>query len=330
MTQQDCDSCELMVTIRCTTYNHEPYIRQCLDGFLMQKTTFRFEAVVHDDASTDQTANIIREYAEKYPDIIKPIYETENQYSKHDGSIGRIMNAHMHGKYIAMCEGDDYWTDPLKLQKQVDFLEAHPDFSMCFTNAEVVFDGLVAIDSKKKLFNHLQSRQYSGYEIFKKWSVPTASCVFRNYFKEGQVQPIDNRFIFGDIILFLWLAELGNLWCINEKTVVYRRNKGGATFKKIDYNKRINHYLAVKEHFGVKYEKLTNMFIAITYIKAFITSGSITLSTKVLQDVINSGKYFPLFIRYFLPVSFKSLSNKIKLNIHERIDQYHLCKLPKI
>lgn len=113
----------LMVTIRCITYNHEPYIRQCLEGFIMQKTNFRFEAIVHDDASTDGTANIIREYAEKYPDIIKPIFETENQYSKLDGSIQRIMSEHIHGKYVAMCEGDDYWIDPLKLQKQVDFLE---------------------------------------------------------------------------------------------------------------------------------------------------------------------------------------------------------------
>lgn len=84
----------LMVTILCLVYNHESYIRQCLEGFVMQKTNFRFEAIVHDDASTDGTAAIIREYAEKYPDIIKPIFETENQYSKGDGSLGRIMTAH--------------------------------------------------------------------------------------------------------------------------------------------------------------------------------------------------------------------------------------------
>lgn len=121
-----------LVSIRCTVYNHEPFLRQCLDGFVMQKTTFPFEAIVHDDASTDGSAAIIREYAEKYPDIIKPIYETENQYSKHDGSIRRIMNAAMHpnSKYIATCEGDDYWIDPNKLQLQVDFLETHPDFSL--------------------------------------------------------------------------------------------------------------------------------------------------------------------------------------------------------
>lgn len=121
-----------LVSIKCLVYNHEPYLRQCLDGFVMQKTNFPFEAIVHDDASTDGSAAIIREYAEKYPDIIKPIYETENQYSKRDGSLTRAIDAVMHpdSKYIAHCEGDDYWTDPDKLQLQVDFLESHPDYYM--------------------------------------------------------------------------------------------------------------------------------------------------------------------------------------------------------
>lgn len=131
------DTRPIMVSIRCTAYNHEKYIRDALEGFVMQKTNFRFEAIVHDDASTDGTAAIIREYAEKYPDIIKPIYETENQYSKHDGSLTKIMNEACKGKYIALCEGDDYWIEPYKLQKQVDFLESSPDYSMCWTDAFV-------------------------------------------------------------------------------------------------------------------------------------------------------------------------------------------------
>lgn len=124
---------EPLVTVLCMVYNHEPFLRQCLDGFVMQQTTFPFEAVVHDDASTDGSAAIIREYAEKYPDIIKPIYETENQYSK--GAASEAKNKidlaiHPDTKYIALCEGDDYWTDPNKLQIQVDFLESHSDFSL--------------------------------------------------------------------------------------------------------------------------------------------------------------------------------------------------------
>ncbi len=116
----------------------------------MQKTNFPFVAIVHDDASTDGTAAIIKEYAEKYPDIIKPIYETENQYSKRDGSLTRIMKEACEAtgaKYIAMCEGDDYWTDPLKLQKQVDFLESHPDYGMCYTD----FDGYDVDKDQRRL-----------------------------------------------------------------------------------------------------------------------------------------------------------------------------------
>lgn len=112
----------ILVSISCITYNHEPYIRECLDGFIMQKTDFAFEVLIHDDASTDKTADIIREYEAKFPNLIKPIYQTENQFSKKVGSINAKFNyPRAKGKYIALCEGDDYWTDPLKLQKQVDF-----------------------------------------------------------------------------------------------------------------------------------------------------------------------------------------------------------------
>lgn len=124
------DDRPLLVTIRCMAYNHVAYIRQCLEGFVMQKTNFRFEAIIHDDASTDGTADIIREYEKKYPDIIKPIYQVENQYSKHDGTIRRALDSKSRGKYIALCEGDDFWIDPLKLQKQVDYMQAHPNCTM--------------------------------------------------------------------------------------------------------------------------------------------------------------------------------------------------------
>lgn len=132
---------EIEVSIVCNAYNHEKYIRSALDGFVMQKTTFPFEVLVHDDASTDRTAEIIREYEIKYPDIIKPIYSKENQYSKKDGSLSRIQYGRVQGKYIAICEGDDYWTDPLKLQKQFDLLESHPEIDICATAAKTEFNG---------------------------------------------------------------------------------------------------------------------------------------------------------------------------------------------
>lgn len=121
----------VMVSIICNTYNHEKYVAQTLDGFVMQKTEFAFEVLVHDDASTDSTQDIIRQYEEKYPDLIKPVYQTENQYSKKISITRTFQYPRVQGRYIAFCEGDDYWTDPYKLQKQVDALEAHPEADMC-------------------------------------------------------------------------------------------------------------------------------------------------------------------------------------------------------
>lgn len=121
---------EIIVSVLCTAYNHEKYIRHCLDGFVMQKTNFRYEVLINDDASTDNTAAIIREYEEKYPEIIKPIYQTENQFSKKVRITREVLFPRAGGKYIALCEGDDYWIDPLKLQKQVDALERHPECHM--------------------------------------------------------------------------------------------------------------------------------------------------------------------------------------------------------
>lgn len=122
---------QVMVSIICNAYNHGKYIRETLEGFVTQKTNFIFEILVHDDASTDDTADIIREYEAKYPELIKPIYQTENQYSKKIGINKTYQVPRIRGKYVALCEGDDYWTNPMKLQKQFDFMEANPDYSLC-------------------------------------------------------------------------------------------------------------------------------------------------------------------------------------------------------
>lgn len=119
-----------MVSVVCSTYNHIDYVRSALDGFVMQKCNFPIEVIVHDDASTDGTAEVVREYAERYPELITAILQTENQHSK-GVSLLTTMCAKGTGKYMAICEGDDYWTDPLKLQKQVDALEAHPEVDIC-------------------------------------------------------------------------------------------------------------------------------------------------------------------------------------------------------
>lgn len=213
---------DLMVTIRCITYNHEQYIRQCLESFIMQQTDFRFEAIVHDDASTDGTARIIQEYANNYPDIIKPIFEEENQYSKHDGSLQRIMNAHIHGKYVAMCEGDDYWIDPLKLQKQVDFMERNKKYSMCFHNVWK-FENNAMTE-----FSFLQKDEICAKDIVHDWIIPTCSVLFRqsslncdDYYKALG--------IVGDFNLFINLSCNGRIHYMNSIMGVYRIHPNGAT-----------------------------------------------------------------------------------------------------
>ena len=119
------------VSIICNAYNHEKYIRDALDGFLMQKTNFAFEILIHDDASTDSTADIIREYEAKYPDIVIPIYQAENQYSKGGGITEKFQFPRVNCDFVAICEGDDYWIDENKLQKQYDAMMAHPECDIC-------------------------------------------------------------------------------------------------------------------------------------------------------------------------------------------------------
>ena len=121
-----------LVSVCCVAYNHAPYIRQALDGVLMQQTDFPFEILVHDDASTDGTTDVIREYAAQYPNQIRPLYETENQYSKDNRVFKNFIYPHAKGEYFALLECDDFWCDPRKLQKQVAYMEAHPDCSGTF------------------------------------------------------------------------------------------------------------------------------------------------------------------------------------------------------
>ena len=129
-----------LISICCLTYNHAPFIRKCLDGFLMQQTDFPIEILIHDDCSTDGTIEIIQEYTAKSPELIFPLYEEENQYSRGGAGKMDLYNyRRARGKYIAYCEGDDYWTDPLKLQKQVDFMETNPEYSVCWHRSKQFF-----------------------------------------------------------------------------------------------------------------------------------------------------------------------------------------------
>lgn len=226
------DKRPLMVSIWCMTYNHEPYIRQCLDGFVMQKTNFRFEAIVHDDASTDETAAIVKEYSEKYPDIIKPVFETENQYSKRDGSLDRIMEETCTGKYIALCEGDDYWIDPLKLQEQADFMESHPDCSLIHSRFSILNDDNNKIEEDDRIhFEMLKllknKKTNIGFEILNhnRYRIQTVTALFRRDLYNiitNETKSEIGLFLMGDTQLWMNLLNYGYIYYYQKVTSVYR------------------------------------------------------------------------------------------------------------
>ena len=221
-----------LVTVRALAYNHAPYIRKCLDGFIMQKTDFKFEVIVHDDCSTDGTIEILKEYAAKYPDIIKPIFEIENQWNKHDGTIGRIMNKYTKGKYIAWCECDDYWIDPYKLQKQVDILENNPDVQLVYTGFQTVDEKGNAIQIPYYIRNAKKSR--SGMQFSK--------LICSNYIQTLTVcgmhsMKLDEESINSpgadyDWSIFLYASLKGDLFYLKDITGCYRINPNGMMISK--------------------------------------------------------------------------------------------------
>lgn len=216
---------EPLVSICCITYNHEKYIRDAIESFLMQETDFPFEIIIHDDASTDKTAEIIREYERKYPELIKPIYQTENQYSK-GLRVSLLTYKKAKGKYIAFCEGDDYWTDPLKLQKQVTFLEKNPDYVITYTAVE-------AFDENGVIETYVGGalKDLSEEELKHATPINTLTTCFRNIIKE--LPPEFSIAKIGDLTIWSLLGAYGKGKFIGEiKPSAYRVHDGGVFSKK--------------------------------------------------------------------------------------------------
>lgn len=240
----DTDKVKPVVSICCLAYNHEKYIRDALDSFLMQKTSFPIEILIHDDASTDGTADIIREYEEKYPDIVKPIYQTENQYSKGIKNISGIFNfPRAKGRYIAMCEGDDYWTSPNKLEKQVAYLNNNPGCSLCFhSGKQVTVDGSVT-DSYMRPYKG--SRMVSPEEIIDKTSGYAMNSMV---FPTEVVREIPDYYWncpIGDIPMQLMMASKGWAYYMDEPMSVYRVGVAGSwtdMMKSGDYEEKQREY----------------------------------------------------------------------------------------
>lgn len=228
----------ICVSICCITYNHVDYIERALDGFLMQKTDFDFEILIHDDCSTDGTIEILKRYKEQYPDMIQVIYEKENQYSKGTLLFQDILYPKSRGEYIAICEGDDYWIDPLKLQKQIDYLMLHPDCTFCFTNG--IIENQCTKERRKFVPYSKQDEKYyrsGNKEIrldhsYEMSFIPTASFVFPrkciSQLPQGYHRPCPT----GDLQARLFLTSLGYAYFIDEQTSVYREAACGSMMER--------------------------------------------------------------------------------------------------
>lgn len=226
-------NCDILVSVICTVYNHERYLRQTLEGIVTQKTTFKFEAIVHDDCSTDGSEKIIKEYEEKYPEIIKAVYQKENQYSKGINIFNTFMKPQIKGKYCAICEGDDFWTDVFKLEKQVSYMETHPDCTFCFTNAIIhnVQNGkkrLMIPYLKSDSKNITRSGDYNLVQLARVSFIPYASFFFptRNYslFPDYYYLPVWA----GDRKTALFSTALGYAHFIDEPTCCYHYGVAGS------------------------------------------------------------------------------------------------------
>jgi glycosyltransferase involved in cell wall biosynthesis len=211
-----------LVSVICTVYNHENYLAQTLESFLYQITSFKFEIIVHDDASSDKSVQILKKYKEKYPDIFNVIFQKENQYSKKEKNIWTdIMFPLAKGKYIAICEGDDYWIDPFKLQKQVDVLEKNLDISLCFHNAFIEH-----LDQPGKVSSYpINSIEtiFKTKDLFsKRWFIPTASIIFRSDKLPKNYPDWAKKSLAGDMALLLLLSKEGYMYGIKSFMSVYR------------------------------------------------------------------------------------------------------------
>lgn len=253
---------EVKVSIFCITYNHEQYIESALQGFVNQITDFRYEVIVHEDASTDNTKSIVQKYVEMYPDLFVPIYETENLYSKGRGTIFPVMYAKARGKYIALCEGDDYWVDEHKLQKQYDVLENHPDCSICvhkvkafWTDGSSFDESFVRLEKGKvvkinyKMEHGVIERDKAADAIWLQGGYPfhTSSYFIRkSVFEDLTTGKLDFiKYMNGDLFHLRLCVLFGKFYYIDEIMSHRRRGVAGSyndRWKGIDVQAKIKHW----------------------------------------------------------------------------------------
>lgn len=319
--------CDYKVMVVVLTYNHEKFIEDALKGIVMQQTNFPVVACVLDDCSTDGTADVVRRYEAQYPDLIKGVYFEENQLSQGKFTYEALIPWLGKVKFIALCEGDDYWTDPLKLQKQVDFMESHQDCVLCFHNAlEHWEDG----SEQDEIFSNVQDREYSGVEFLDKWIIPTSSCLARSEVsKDTRLYDImtNPSFVFHDTVLFLLCGTLGAVYGMKDVMSVYRRNYNSDSFsvarltqQSVEMNKRFSkHFVSIANYFECYYGKNIRS-ICEKYCLAYNVKGA-----KVALLKNQYGHFFRLFYdslhvsvyktcRNYLGIAKWIVSNRLRSN----------------
>jgi len=248
-----------LVSILCLTYMHENYILDTIEGFLMQETNFKVEILIQDDASSDRTADIIREYEAKFPHLIKPTYQIENQWQKNPKTAKYIKPHEKQGKYVALCEGDDYWTDPLKLQKQVDFLEANHGYSLCCGG--FVSENVVTREKINMIRNPIPCEEH-GYtftlnDTLNDWITKTLTLVYRSdIIKQDDIA--DYKF-YRDVHLNYHLLKAGKGYYFNQIFGVYRIHDGGIFSMKSIQDKYNVHYEICKELYMSNKDEFTRV-----------------------------------------------------------------------
>ena len=293
------------VSIICLTFNQEKYVRDCFEGFVMQQTNFPFEVLVYDDASKDGTPAIIREYAAKYPDLFKPTLYEKNNYSQGFGYVGLYTGINeAQGKYVAYCEGDDYWTDEHKLQKQVDFLETHPDYEVCAhetiirNDRDQSVDGLRFSEFNKNKFVSTSKQYYTFDDALCGNIFHISSMMYRNYsIKLPNWLPSISA---GDMVLYMLLAHEGGMYVMKDQMSVYRDHSDSLTNLFTEYQSVINFYaLSIKvlrlmnRYWNRQYQEKIYPLIARYYVEcAMVYLRKTNRNTSMFRKAIKAASMY--------------------------------------
>jgi glycosyltransferase involved in cell wall biosynthesis len=310
-----------LVSVCVVTYNDRDYIAQCMESLLIQKTTFKVEFLIHDDASTDGTTEIIKKYEREHPDKFNNVYQEENQFLKQN-TLVNILFKNAKGKYIALCHGDDYWTDPAKLQKQIDFLEVNPGFSMCFHNVMIKEEYTdMSLRKGDRLFNPVMKKDVFEFsDVVDGWLANTSSIVFRssciNTFPDWF-----NKCMSGEIVIIAFNAAMGNIKYLNFVGSVYRMNDNGVSKNyhgRYLIEGRLFFLNSLNTHFNFKYSRSIKPALAKYYARLIFIELMEGRFLKACSAIVKSifasprifYKQFLLEIKYYSSVARKKMISK--------------------